>query len=334
MKNIDIVQLLADLPTKARESVLFSLSGSANASVINTASFMVDVCDREGIDVQEEVELYHFMNLAEMGRSSAELGQRADWFVASTNTVAWANQVRDIFMATTKQPDVGGLNATLEFMSSKPRLMKQTDAQRTADFLNALDDAGITPETVKTIFDQAATQRCHDLATTKHRIALVMHALPAADCDDPFSLLTERQQGAVLDKLLTALIRTRNQLMLSVARPNSNQDIGDYVFVGAAIKQLKAALDDTDAVLKVAGRARADEPCPTAPVHNVVLSELEAQYKTGRLSKPKAVLAVREHMKCSKFNAAQRVAGWPAPKVRAAKRVPATPEQIEHVVTK
>lgn len=321
MKNIDIIQILADLPNKVRGNVLFSLSGSANASVINSAAFIVDTCDREGIDVLEEVELHQFMNIKELARASAELGTGDDWFVRTMNTVSWANQVREIFMKTMKDQNVGGLSATLKFMSEKPKLMKQTDAQRTADYLNAMDEAGITAEFVKSIFDAEAIARRDAIDTSKARIELVMHALPASDLDDPYSALTEKQQSAIADKLLSALIRARNQLMLQVARPNSNQDIGDYAFIGAAIRQLKAALADGDDILAIAGRARAEEPCPTAPAHDVRLSEMQARYTTGKLIKSKAVAEVRDYMKVSKFDAAQIVAGWPAPK-HGARRVP------------
>lgn len=228
--RINVINYVENLPGNVRRQVLFSLVGSANASLIGTAQSMLRRLNSSGVDFKE-LGPYEF----------EQLMAGPDWMSGTEyarNVNAIAQRWRDDLVALTDQADAGSLGSTIDFMISSPRQLDEKLLEAT------LAAAGLEVPTgiIKAKYDAQQQQRAETLAAQRGHIEWVIDQALSTDDEPEFFKLSEEQQLALLEKLHNALQRTRDTCVIGVLNKDRRWTFGDLPIIAAAIDEVGAHL--------------------------------------------------------------------------------------------
>lgn len=227
-QKFDVIDYIETLPGNVRRNVLFSMVGSINASLIGTASTMARRLSADGIIINElspfEFETAmagpDYKNGLEYGRNINAIAQR------------W----RDDLVSLTDQDNAGALSETIDFMIKSPR---QLDDRLLKATLEAAGITGVEPDIIKAKHDQMQKQRSERLAAERGQIEWIIDQCLFTEDEPSYSMLSEEQQQAMIEKLLTALNRTRDLAVIGILNKDRRWSFSDLPIISAAIKEVE-----------------------------------------------------------------------------------------------
>jgi hypothetical protein len=228
MPNFNLIEFVDALPSNVKQQVLFSLVGSVNASLIGTAQSIVRRLTVDGHDLND------------IGPFEVEQLLQGPDLVNGTsyarNVNALAQHWRDNLVALTDQSDAGSLGGTIDFMISSPR---QLDERLLEATLAAAGLQGVEPGLIKAKHDVLQKQRSERLAQQRGHIEWIIEQALSPDDEPEFCSLSDEQQLALIEKLATALERTRDSAVIGVLNRDRRWTFGDLPIIAAAINEVK-----------------------------------------------------------------------------------------------
>ena len=246
MNTQDIINTL---PEQAKRSVLFSLVGSLNASIVGAAASIASKLSADGYDFRElevrEVELL----LADI---DSERGNTATAMLDVRRTVRVAQTLRDQLIAVSNNDEDGALSGTLDFMTKPSK--RKLDAELLKTVLEAAGITGVDPAHFQAMQSMSDAQRAERLASQRGAIEWLIERVFTGrgydshneidgtpeyvdeSNDDQIEALSTEQQERLHGKLVQALNKARDNTVLGVLNRDRRYTMGDLPLISAAIK--------------------------------------------------------------------------------------------------
>lgn len=242
---MNATQIIASIPEQAQRSVLFSLVGSLNASVIGSAQRIAAVAERTAPLVELTV-----------GEVKRLVSHEDDMIMINAQrTARCASNLRAQLQALTNNDEDGDLLSTLSFMT-KPSA-KTFDPQLINEVMKAAGIDGVDPKLINAMNRASAVQRAERLAKQQGSIEWVIdHVLTSRgwdelvpseygatiDCiednEDDIESLSADMQARLHDKLHSALNKARDTAVLGVLNRDRRYSLGDLPLIAQAIKDV------------------------------------------------------------------------------------------------
>lgn len=240
-------KIIDTLPDQAKRTVLFSLVGSLNASIVGTASSIVARLSRGDYDFRE-------LEARDVVLLLNEMDDRADLVLNTRRTVRVAQALRDQLIGLSNNDEDGALSSTLDFMSkasAKPidvKLLKATleaagiEGVDTAHFeamnkISAAQRAARLSEqrgAIEWLIEHVLTARgFEERVETEYGSNIVMH--DESDADEIECLSSEHQEK-MYDKLQNAISRARDAAVMGVLNKDRRYTFSDLSLISAALK--------------------------------------------------------------------------------------------------
>ena len=236
-----INNIISALPEQAKRSVLFSVVGSLNASLIGTANNIVsklerDGCDFREIDVRDVEQLMSGMAGMEDTLANARLVERV------------ANGMRVQLQEVSNDDEAGLIAESIKFMSSGKT--REFDAAFIAEIAAAAGIEGIDPKMLNAA-NRANKQRSAErIAANQGAIEWLIGNVLTKRVEDPTGVLYGDEIEADVEELSAehlerlhgtvekALVRARDDAFLGVLNRDRRYSLGDLPLIAAAIKEL------------------------------------------------------------------------------------------------
>jgi hypothetical protein len=236
MNTQDIINTL---PDQAKRSVLFSLVGSLNASVVGTSASIASRLTKDDYDFRElePREVVALMNDPDMSGGA---------LITARRTARVAQNLRDQLIALSNNDEDGALSATIDFMT-KPSARK-LDTKLLAATLEAAGLKDIDPAHFQAMQSMNDAQRAERLAQQRGHIEwLIEHVIVGRGYEDEGTTiddetgrediedLPEEQRERLYDKMIQALNKARDTTVLGVMNRDRRYTLGDLPLISAAL---------------------------------------------------------------------------------------------------
>lgn len=237
--------IIENLPANAKSSVLYSLVGSLNASILYNAQSIVRQCDHSGDDIHEEV-CMDFPKTKYEASMAAELGNQPNRWEDLTAMVTLRSALHDKLMEernTTEE--VLPLHGTLKFLTASVKALPQSQLE---ELIKTLAIDGLTASDINMMYTLDAETKRADLVGMSERVLSVALALPTmseAYEDDAFDHLSPQKQNNLWLKVEGALNKARNNIVLGMLQRKA-VDLGDIPLITYALKQVKTNMRNLD----------------------------------------------------------------------------------------
>jgi hypothetical protein len=237
--------IIENLPTNAKSSVLYSLVGSLNASILYNAQSIVRACDHNGDDVREEI-CTDFPKTKYEASMAAELGNQPNRWDDLVAMVTLRGALHDLLMAERNTvEDVLPLHSTLKFLTAT---VKDLPKAQLDELIKSLAIDGLKAEDITTMYRVDAEAKRQDLFGMSERVLSVALALPTLDGeyeDNAFNLLSPAKQNNLWLKVEGALNKARNNIILGVLQRRA-VDMGDIPLITYALKEVQTNMRNLD----------------------------------------------------------------------------------------
>ena len=237
MNTQDIINTL---PEQAKRSVLFSLVGSLNASVVGTSASIAARLSKDDYDFRDLEPRDVISMLNDPDQSGSAL-------ITARRTARVAQALRDQLIALSNNDEDGALSTTIDFMT-KPSARK-LDAELLKTVLEAAGIEGVDPAHFAAMQKMSDVQRAERLAAQRGHIEwLIEHVITGRGYHDESTTiddetgrediedLPEEQRERLYDKFLMALNKARDNTVLGVLNRDRRYTMGDLPLISAAIK--------------------------------------------------------------------------------------------------
>ena len=245
MKNI-----IANLPDQAKRSVLFSLVGSLNASIVGQASSVASRLARDDQDFRdlEPRDVVHMMNDIDDSQSALLTARR---------TLRVRHALHAQLVEVSNKEEDGALSSTIDFMTNPPKGRK-IDTEMLKAALEAAGLAAVDPKHFEALQKMNDVQRAERLAAQRGAIEwIIEHVFDGRGYDtyderdgtpkfvdesdnDELSALPEEQQQRLQEKMLSALNKARDNTVLGVLNRDRRYTFGNLPLIAAAIRECEA----------------------------------------------------------------------------------------------
>lgn len=240
-----IYDLIEKLPKNAKTSVLYSLVGSLNASILYNAQSIVKQCDANGDDVREEL-CNGFPKTRAAAVIQADFGQQHDRFKELQGLVSLRDDMHKLLMyVRNTDEEILPLHATLKFLTTSTR---QLPKEQLDELIAALGIEGLDADSVQTGYKMDAEFRRAELAASSERVLSVAMAIDGiSDIESAFESLSYQKQHKLWSKVEDALKKARNDIIVGMLN-RRDVDIGDIPLITEVMKEVKVMLRNTDEV--------------------------------------------------------------------------------------
>lgn len=257
-KATDFYEIIDQLPEQAKTSVLYSLVGSLNVRIVGAAQRIVRACDRAGDDLHEEI-VTQFEKTRAESAVLAQLGTGHDFFETTLGMVALREELRTMLAERVNQDidSVLPFGDTMKFMTTSTRTLPEEELKALVEALN-ID--GLDASTIKMVHNAEQKRAQGELAAMSQRVLSVVYALEPEDTECAFDQLPPELRASLVDKMLTALNKARNDVVIGVLQRRSTANLGDIPMIQGAIvdaEWLKRCYIDYDPLVHMREAAQA-----------------------------------------------------------------------------
>ena len=232
------------LPTQAKNSVLYSLVGSLNASILFGSQAIVKSCEQQGEDLHEEI-CTGYPKTRHDAAMRKEAGGATDTFLDLCAANALRVELHDMLRAERNTTDdVLPLHGTMKFMTQSVR---ELPAAQLEDLVKALNIEGLTVDSIKTVYKADAEARRAELVGMSSRVMNVAESIPCPIGyeEDHFSHLSVIRQHNLWLKMEAALNKARNNVVLGILQRRA-VDMGDIPLITDALKEVNVWIRNTN----------------------------------------------------------------------------------------
>jgi hypothetical protein len=242
-------QVIDQLPAQAKRSVLFTLVGSINASLVGAAASMASKLERDGYDFKE-LEPRDITTLFKgSDEQSPLLDTRRLARVGSNLREQLIELSFDPLSNKPRDDTQGDINKTIDFMTSgKARAIDMTafDLLVEAGYIK-----GVDPRQIAAANEANARQRGERLAAQRGAVEYIIeHVLTVNGYDDvngdgpayvsdtssdTIECLNKDMQARLHDKLLSACVKSKDNTILALLNHDQRVSFGDLPSIDAAI---------------------------------------------------------------------------------------------------
>ena len=261
-----IQHIIDTLPDQAKRSVLYSLVGSINASLIGTAASVVTRLERDGYNVKE-------LSVQDAEQLLSEADSRADLLNNARRLARVGTTLRDQLIEATNDDDQGNISGSLDYMT-KAGNTRALDGDLLMRTLEAAGIKDVDPKHIEAMHKVNQIQRAERLAQQRGSIEWVIDQVfvpPTAseihyekeeredgttfnrpittdyDVDVQLEDLPEEMRERLIEKLSAALNRARDATVLGVMNRDTRYSFGDLSLIAGAIVEAH----DIDVVVSV-----------------------------------------------------------------------------------
>ena len=269
-----IQKIINTLPEQAKRTVLYSLVGSINASLIGTAASVVTRLERDDYNVKE-------LTVCDVTQLLGEADSRDDLLNNARRLARVGTTLRDQLVdasssdSVVRTPDytVGSISGSLDFMT-KAGNTRALDGDLLIRTLEAAGIKDIDPKHIEAMHKVNQVQRAERLAQQRGEIEWVIDQVfvpptldevhyeaeeredgstfnrpvtTSYDVDIQLEELPEEMRERLLEKLSAALERARDAAVLGVMNRDRRYTFGDLSLISGAIIEAR----DVDVVSSV-----------------------------------------------------------------------------------
>ena len=263
---MSIQHIINTLPDQAKRSVLYSLVGSINASLIGTAASVVTRLERDDYDVKE-------LSVGDVTQLLGEADSRDDLLTNARRLARVGTTLRDQLIEVTNDDGQGSISGSLDFMTRVGNT-RALDGDLLARTLIAAGITDVDPKHIEAMHKVNQVQRAERLAQQRGEIEWVIDQVfvpptldevhyeaeeredgttfnrpvtTSYDVDIQLEELPEEMRERLLEKLSAALERARDAAVLGVMNRDRRYTFGDLSLISGAIIEAR----DVDVVSSV-----------------------------------------------------------------------------------
>lgn len=243
MKNTQ--QIIDSLPEQAKRSVLFTLVGSLNASIVGTASSVAARLERGDTPVHE-------LEVRDVEHTLAE----DDLLTRVRRTVRVAANLRDQLLAVSNDNTAGALYGTLDMMTSPNRNSRKIDTDIFETVMKMAGLEGMDISHFQTLQNLNDAQRAERLASQRGIIEWLLDNVFTSnshdDIDDagrPVTIsdnednlieyLPADMKERLYEKLVKSLERARDNTVIAVLNRDTRYTLSDIPLIVGALEDAK-----------------------------------------------------------------------------------------------
>ena len=261
-----IQHIIDTLPDQAKRSVLYSLVGSINASLIGTAASVVTRLERDDYNIKE-------LSVQDAEQLLSEADSRADLLTNARRLARVGTTLRDQLIEVTNDDKQGSISGSLDYMT-KAGNTRALDGDLLMRTLIAAGITDVDPKHIEAMHKVNQVQRAERLASQRGAIEWVidqvfvpptlsevhyekeeredgtMFSRPITtdyDVDVQLEDLPEEMRERLLEKLSAALNRARDATVLGVMNRDTRYSFGDLSLIAGAITEA----NDVDVAVSV-----------------------------------------------------------------------------------
>lgn len=263
---MSIQHIINTLPDQAKRSVLYSLVGSINASLIGTAASVVTRLERDDYDVKE-------LSVGDVTQLLGEADSRDDLLTNARRLARVGTTLRDQLIEVTNDDGQGSISGSLDFMTRVGNT-RALDGDLLARTLIAAGITDVDPKHIEAMHKVNQVQRAERLAAQRGKIEWIIDqefvpptldevhyekeeredgttynrpVTTSYDVDVQLEELPEEMRERLLEKLAAALERARDAAVLGVMNRDRRYTFGDLSLISGAIIEVR----DVDSVVSV-----------------------------------------------------------------------------------
>lgn len=243
MKNTQ--QIIDSLPEQAKRSVLFSLVGSLNASIVGTASSVAARLERGDTPVHE-------LEVRDIEHMLAE----DDLLTRTRRAMRVASNLRDQLLAVSNDSTAGALYGTLDMMTNPNRAARKLDADLFNVVMASAGLEGMDINHFQALSNLNDAQRAERLASQRGVIEWLLDNVftsnshddvdedgrPVTISDNEDNMIEYMHPEAkerLYEKLVKALERARDNTVIAVLNRDTRYTLSDIPLITGALNDAK-----------------------------------------------------------------------------------------------
>lgn len=257
-----IQTIINTLPDQAKRSVLYSLVGSINSSLVGTGASVAARLQNDDYDIRE-------LSPQDVEQLLKELDSRDDLITNVRRLARVGATLRDQLIELTNDDDQGAISGTLDFMTRSDNT-RSLDADLLSKTLEAAGISNVDTSHIESMHKMNQIQRAERLAAQRGNIEWIIDQVfvpPTAteiirDASDPededdgvsrvyareihhdvdveLEELNEEMRERLIEKAISALERARDNAILGVLNRDRRFSFSDLPIINGALTELNA----------------------------------------------------------------------------------------------